>query len=438
MSNDALFEVVRSINLDSQTDFIYSDEDNITEDGLTRYNPFFKPDWSPDTLRSYNYICHFTVLKKELFTKSGGFREGFNGSQDYDLFLRATECAQKIVHIPKILYHWRASKNSVVLNPESKKYAYVSAIKAIEEHLNRLGLRGVVKQSHFIGLYKIIYSLIEEPLVSIIISNKDSFQDLKKCIESIFSESTYRNFEIIIATHDSTSKKAIKYYDELKKYPNVKIVKWDGELNYSAINNFAFQYANGKYTVFMHNDIKIITKSWLEEMIGYMQREDVGVVGAKLYYSNNTIEHAGIIIGINGSTGHSHRNFYRNDMGYFAKLSTIQNFSAVTSACLMVKSSLFKNIGGFNEHLKFELYDVDLCLRIRENDKLIIFTPFVEMFHCQSTSPKYSKTQAYQIGLRGDLTFFSESWKEILKNGDPYYNKNLTLLREDFSLRLNS
>ena len=307
LASFALFEVVTAINLTKSVDFIYSDEDKINEKNNFRSEPYFKPDFAIDTFRSNNYICHFTVIKKSLFDKIGGFRSGFDGSQDYDIFLRATEVAEKIVHISKILYHWRVHSNSVASQSGAKPYTMVAAQKALKEHLARLNIKGIVKDGLFPNSYKIEYEITGAPKISIIIPNKDHIQDLKVCINSIIDKSSYKNYEIIIVENNSDESETFAYYKTLEKYSNVKVITWTGEFNYSAINNYGVKYASGEVLLLLNNDVEVINDDWLERMLEYAIREDVGAVGAKLYYPDDSIQHAGIIIGLGGIAGHSHK-----------------------------------------------------------------------------------------------------------------------------------
>ena len=432
----ALYEVVRAINENEDVDFIYSDEDKITEDGLKRFDPFFKPDFSPDTLRSYNYICHLSVVKKALLNEAGWFREGYDGSQDYDLILRCTEKAKKIVHIPKILYHWRISDNSVAQDPKNKMYAYDAAKKALKDHLDRIGLKGKVSDGPFLGSYKIDYDISYHHKVSIIIPNKDHKEDLEKCITSIINKSTYKNYEIIIVENNSKEKKTFEYYEYLQnKYNNIVLLEWKDKFNYSAVNNFASKYANGDILLFLNNDTEVINENWIEEMLMYAQRKDVGAVGAKLYYPDDTIQHGGVILGIGGIAGHSHKFFPRASFGYFRRLVVVQNLSAVTGACLMMRKDVFNEVEGFDEGYPLAFSDVDICLKVREKGYLVVWTPYAELYHHESKSRGYEDTPEKQERFKKEIELFKKKWGHILEKGDPYYNPNLTLEKEDFSIK---
>ncbi|MEM3290538.1 MAG: glycosyltransferase [Candidatus Micrarchaeaceae archaeon] len=430
----ALYEVVKAINENPDADFIYSDEDKLSEDGKKRFDPRFKPDFAPDTLRSYNYICHLTTIKKELLEQIGYFREGFEGSQDYDLILRATEKAKKIIHIPKILYHWRVSQNSTAQNQNAKLYAYESAKKALKEHLERLSLKATVRDGLFLGSYKIDYKIINNPKVSIIIPNKDHKDDLEKCISSIINKSTYKNYEIIIAENNSTEQSIFDYYKSLEQYPFVKIIIWDKPFNYSAINNYAVKYSSGEILLFLNNDTEVITPNWIEEMLMFIQRKDVGAVGAKLLYPDNTIQHAGLIIGINKTAEHCFKYFDKESDGYFGRLKIVQNLSAVTGACLMIKKIVFEEVNGFDEGYPVAFNDIDLCMKVRNKDYLIVWTPYALLYHYEFKSRGVDNTPEKQARANMEVKLFCKKWDNMLKASDPYYNPNLTIKKTDFSI----
>lgn len=437
LTPDALFEVVKVINADQNVDFIYSDEDKLSHNGKKRFMPHFKPDWSPDTLRSYNYPIHISVFSKRIIEKTGFFRKEFDGSQDYDLILRVTENTRNIVHIPKVLYNWRVHNQSTASDANNKNYALIAAKKALEAHLKRQGLKGNILDNEVISTYKIEYELNDNPLISIIIPNKDHINDLNTCISSIQKKSRYRNFEIIIVENNSIEKKIFEYYDQIREQnSNIRLVYWDKSFNYSAINNYAVKYAKGDVILFLNNDVEVINNDWLERMLEYIQRNDVGAVGAKLYYPDNTLQHAGVIVGLGGVAGHSHKYFPASNPGYFARLKIVQNMGAVTGACLMTKKDIFEQIGGFDEELEIAFNDVDLCMKIRNAGYLIVWTPFVELYHYESKSRGTDDTPDKIIRFQNEIIKFKQKWQKDLLAGDPYYNKNLTLDREDFSIHL--
>ena len=432
---NALFEIVKAINEDRTIDFIYTDEDKINEKGDYRFDPHFKQDYAIDTFRSYNYICHFSVFRKDLMDKINGFREGFNGSQDYDIILRATEQAKNIRHIPKILYSWRVHSGSTAGNPKNKMYCYDSAKKALDEELKRKGIIGKAKDGKYIGTYEIDYEIIGNPKVSILIPSKDHIEDLDRAIQSIINKTLYKNYEIIIIENNSELQDTFKYYEKVQsEHDNIKVVTWEKGFNYSAINNFGAKYATGEYLLLLNNDVEVINEEWLTKMLGLAQREDVGCVGAKLYYPDNTIQHGGIIVGLGGAAAHAHRGFKKKEYGYFLRLGITHNLSAVTGACLLVKKSVFDEVNGLDESFEVAYNDVDFCLRVLKTGRVNVWTPYAELYHYESKSRGVDKLDESER-FRGEFNRFRERYKDFLKKGDPYYNINLTLDKEDFSLR---
>lgn len=431
----ALYEVMRAI-CEHGADFIYTDENTFSEKPRDAYNPHFKPDFSPDTLRSYNYICHLSVFSRELLDSVGYFRSEYDGSQDYDLILRLTEKAKKVFHIRKILYYWRAHKNSVAQDVGAKPYTVTAAKKALAAHLERCGLKGEVLDSSVPTTYHIKYEIDGNPLISIIIPNKDHTDDLDICLKSLYGKSSYKNFEVIVVENNSTEKETFEYYEAIaQKHGNVKIVKWEGNFNYSAINNFGVNYAKGEFILLLNNDVEIINGSCLEEMLMFAQRKDVGAVGAKLYYSDDTVQHAGVILGLGGTAGHAHKHFGRSHPGYMARASIAQNLSACTAACLMMRRDVFDEVGGLDESFEVAFNDVDLCMKIRKKGYLVVFTSYAELYHYESKSRGNDSTPEKLERFRGEIDRFKEKWQKQLDDGDPYYNPNLTLTRDDFSLK---
>lgn len=431
----ALYEVMRAI-CGHGADFIYTDENTFSEEPRDAYNPHFKPDFSPDTLRSYNYICHLSAFSRELLDSVGYFRSEYDGSQDYDLILRLTEKAKKVFHIRKILYYWRAHKNSVAQDVGAKPYTVTAAKKALAAHLERCGLKGEVLDSSVPTTYHIKYEIDGNPLISVIIPNKDHTDDLDICLKSLYEKSSYKNFEVIIVENNSTEKETFEYYEAIaQKHGNVKIVKWEGNFNYSAINNFGVNYAKGEFILLLNNDVEIINGSCLEEMLMFAQRKDVGAVGAKLYYSDDTVQHAGVILGLGGTAGHAHKHFGRSHPGYMARASIAQNLSACTAACLMMRRDVFDEVGGLDENFEVAFNDVDLCMKIRKKGYLVVFTPYAELYHYESKSRGNDSTPEKLERFRGEIDRFKEKWQKQLDDGDPYYNPNLTLTRDDFSLK---
>ena len=437
----ALHDVMVEI-CEKDADFIYTDENTFHRTPDDAYCPHFKPDFAPDTLRSYNYICHFTSFKASLIDEVGKFRSEFDGSQDYDMILRLTEKANKIVHIPKILYYWRSHANSVASDISAKPYTLTAAKKALDEHLVRVGLKGKATDARIPSTYKIEYEIEGEPLVSIIIPNKDHTDDLDKCISSVEKISTYKNYEIIVVENNSEEQETFEYYEEVqRRFSNVKVVEWKEKgFNYPKINNFGFEMASGEYIILMNNDIEPLTPAWIEEMLMYSQREDVGAVGMMLYYPDDTIQHAGVVIGIGGDpemavAGHSHKYFRRGEYGYASRLAIAQNYSAVTAACLMVRSDVYKEVGGLDESFAVAFNDVDFCLKIRSAGYLIVWTPFAEAYHYESKSRGLENTPEKVARFNREINTFLGKWRKVRDAGDPYYNPNLTLEHENFNLR---
>ncbi len=436
LAPDALFEVACAIEK-SHPDIIYSDEDKVTGNEKEHTQPHFKPDFNIDLLRANNYICHLLVIKKALIDKVGGFREGFDGAQDHDFIFRCSDNANCIVHIPRILYHWRTHQASTADNPASKLYAYEAGIRAVKENLERNGEEAEVTQSKDYGFYKVIYKVKERSLVSIIIPNKDNRDILKKCIDSILKKSTYDNYEIIVAENNSTEPETFEYYKEIEKDSRIRVLKWEKGFNFSAINNFAAGYAKGEYIIFLNNDIEVKTPSWIEGMLGNAQRKDVGIVGCRLIYPDNTIQHAGVVIGIGGIAANIFTDLPAARSGYMHRASTQVDYSAVTAACMMISKNLFEKIGGFEEKLTVAFNDIDLCLRVREENYLVVYDAYVEMIHYESKTRGSEDTEEKVRRFQSEIEYMRTRWIDILKNGDPYYNPNLTLSKWNFSLKAN-
>lgn len=432
---DALFECVEAVNIDKDIDFIYTDEDKVNSKGNKYFDPHFKPDFSINLLRSMNYICHMVVVKKTLLDEVGGLRSEFDGAQDYDFVFRCVERAVKIHHIPKVLYHWRTHMDSTSFNPSSKTYAFEAGRKAIEEHYKRHNIKANVENGETFGLYKTIFRLEDKPLVSVIIPNKDHVKDLKKCVESIEMKSTYRNLEYIIVENNSNQPETFSYYEELKQKDNVKVISYQGGFNFSKIINFGVQNAEGFYLLILNNDTELINESSIEQMIACCEIEDVGIVGARLLYPDNTVQHAGVIIGLGGIAGHAFVGLNSNYRGYFSRAICMQDYSAVTAACLMVSKELFQEVNGFNEELEVAFNDIDFCLKIRKKGKLVVYNPNSEFYHYESKSRGKEDTKEKVIRFKSEVEKFRTLWSEVIESGDPYYNRNLTLSKYDFSLR---
>ena len=436
LAPDALYEMAARLEKDGGIDVLYTDEDKVTTDLSEHFQPHLKPDFNLDLLRSNNYICHFFVVRREIAERIGGFRPEFNGAQDYDFIFRCTEQAEKIVHIPRILYHWRVHSASTADNPASKMYAYEAGKRAIEGNLERSGVRGVVSLRQDYGFYDVHYPVEGEPLVSILIPNKDQKETLMHCIRSVLETSTWKNLEILIIENNSEREETFACYRELEKDPRIRILTYPGKtFNYSAINNFGVQQAKGEYLLFLNNDIEVITPDWIEQMLGNCQRPEVGIVGAKLYYPDNTIQHAGIIIGIGGIAGHAFLGLARAKSGYLHKASLQMDYSAVTAACMMMKAEAFRKAGGFEEKLTVAFNDVDLCLRTVEQGWLVVYDPHVEMYHYESKSRGAEDSEEKLRRFQQEIEFMRTRWIRLLKDGDPNYNPNLTLSKWNYSLR---
>ncbi len=434
LAPNALHEIVKALQEDKY-DIIYTDEDKITDDTKEHIDPNFKPDFSMDLFRSHNYITHFFVAKTEIINKIGGFRSEYDGSQDYDLMFRCIENSNKIKHIPMILYHWRIHMNSVAGDPSSKMYAYEAGKKAIEDHLERMGVDAAVEHLGLWGMYHVKYAVHGEPLVSIIIPNKDHVKDLDLCISSLFEKSAYQNFEIIIVENNSNEEETFVYYDELKeRHDNIRVIRWEKGFNYAAINNYAVQYAKGNYLLFLNNDTELIAPESITEMLGLCMREEVGAVGAKLLYADDTVQHAGVVVGFGNYAGHVNTGIGRDDYGYMVRARINCNYSAVTAACMMTKKSLFQQVGGFDERFVVACNDVDYCLKLRELDKLIVFNAFSEWYHYESKSRGYEDTAEKKQRFQREIGIFQKKWQKILDEGDPFYNKNFPVTRAPFTL----
>lgn len=420
------YEAVKRLNEDEQIDALYTDEDKINMDGSHYFEPHFKPDFNIDLLRGNNYICHFFLVRRTLLDEVGGFRSAYDGSQDYDLILRCTEQARQICHIPKALYHWRMHEASTAQNPESKMYCFDAGKRAIEAHLQRAGVKGTVSFTENLGFYRVQYPVQGQPLVSVIIPNKDEKETLETCIRSILEKTTYSNYEIIIVENNSESEAVFSYYKELEKDSRIRVVTYenDGTFNYSALNNFGVTHAKGEYLLLLNNDTEVITPDWIEELLGHCQREDVGIVGAKLYYPDDTIQHAGVIIGRGGLAGHAMVGLPRTDIGYFRKASMQADMSAVTAACMMVKRSVYEEVNGFDEQIAVAFNDVDFCIRVGRRGHLVVYDPYVELYHYESKSRKTEDTPEKQARFASEVALVSERLSDMLPDKDPCYNPN--------------
>lgn len=432
---DALYEIVKAIN-DTGADVLYTDEDKVSMDGRHYFDPNFKPDFNLFRLRENNYICHIFVVKKSLTDETGLLRSEFDGAQDFDFILRCCEKAQKITHIPKVLYHWRCHMDSTATDPSSKAYAYEAGRKAVREHYQRLGIDAKVEMTERPGWYRSHVKVQGNPLISVIIPNKDHTDDLELCLFSMTRKSTYRNYEILIVENNSEKEETFEYYRKLPdRYPKARVLTWEKEFNYSAINNFAAKEAKGEYLLFLNNDVEILTPDWMEEMLQNCQQENVAAVGAKLYYPDDTIQHAGVVLGLGGIAGHIMCRASKGDPGYFGRMISVQEISAVTAACMMVKKSDFDAVGGLDETFQVAFNDIDLCMKFRAAGKKIIFTPYAELYHYESKSRGLEDTPEKQFRFDKEVKRFQEKWAQQLEMGDPYYSPNLSVTEGDCSLR---
>jgi len=437
----ALYEYMKRI-CDEDADYVYCDEatfkGNKTIDHMITMH--FKPDFAIDNLRANNYICHFSVFDRKLLEGMEVFRPQFDGSQDHDMILRLTARAKHVAHVPKLLYYWRSHKESVAANIGAKTYAIEAARGAIADHLTTCGFRNfeISSTRAFVTIFRIKYEIAGNPKISILIPNKDHAQDLSRCVESVLKQSTYDNYEIIIIENNSETEEIQNYYRSLEKYKNIRIVRYEGEFNYSKINNFGASFAAGEYLLLLNNDTEVISIDWMEELLMYAQREDVGAVGAKLYFADKRIQHAGIVIGLGAhrTAGHTHYRIPKANVGYMGRLCYAQDVSAVTGACLMVKKVLYDELGGLDESFAVALNDVDFCLRLREKGLLNVWNPYCELYHYESASrgadDQGDKAKRYEE----ESARFRERWKKQLEKGDPYFNPNFSLDKSNYSLKI--
>lgn len=435
LTPDALYENVLLMNENRDADVIYSDEDKITMNGQ-RCDPFFKPDWSPDLLMSQMYTCHLTLYRKELVDKLGGFRVGYEGSQDFDLMLRVSELTNHIYHIPKVLYHWRIIPTSTASGSASKDYTQDAGYRSVQDAIRRRNLPARVEPVFGLSnTYNVKYLPVGNPLVSIIIPSRNMASTLEVCIRSIFKKTSYHNFEVIIVDNGSTEDEVFELYQtwEQKEPQRFRVCTLDIPFNYSTLNNFGVQYAQGELLLLLNNDIEVISENWLTDMAGQAIRPEIGAVGAALYYPDNTLQHGGVILGIGGVAGHSHKHFSANHPGYFNRLSIPSNYTAVTAACLMVRKEVYEEVGGLEEKLQVAFNDVDLCLKIWREGYNNIWLPDVKLYHYESKSRGYEDTPEKVQRFSSEVEWIKSKWGDVLTN-DPAYNRNLTLISEDFTI----
>lgn len=433
LSPDAIFEFAKAIIENPEADIFYSDEDKLDRTGH-RTEPLFKPDFAPETLRSRNYLCHLTAIRATLLKELGGLREGFNGAQDYDLILRATELARSVVHIPKILYHWRAHDGSTAANHAAKSYAFDAGRKAIVEHLDRCRTPGDVYQTSVPGTYRIRYRLDRQPKVSVIVPNRDHPVMLARCLDAV-RHGTYPNWELIVVENGSTDPATRALYQQLEASPSGRVLNWDKPFNYAAVNNFAVQHATGELLLFLNNDIEAIEPDWLDVMVRQAIQPGIGAVGAKLLYPDDSIQHAGIIVGQGGVAGHGHLQFPGDAPGYHQRLLFTQNVAAVTGACMLVPRYAFDKVGGFDEGFVLAFNDVDFCLQLLEARYRIVWTPDACLYHLESKTRGQEDTVEKQRRFKREYDLFLAKWSGWLRKGDPYYSPHFRLDRPDVALK---
>lgn len=498
LAPNALYEVAQAIEKNKEAEVLYTDEDKVTSDLSEHFQPHFKPDFNLDLLRSNNYICHLFVVKRSLVEKTGGLSREFEGAQDYDFVFRCIEEAskgvepghsvdnihpgtgqeslagrlavcrgRKVIHVPRVLYHWRIHKASTADNPASKAYAFDAGKRAIEAHLERCGVKGSVSHTKDMGFYRVTYEVDSQPLVSIIIPNKDHVEILESCLNSIREKTTYPNYEIIIVENNSKEEKTFAFYKNLDGQKGIQVVYWDKEsytflksnisqeskiypesnhsaersnskspdFNYSAINNFGIARSKGAYIICLNNDITVITPGWIEEFLGHAMREEVGITGARLYYPDDTIQHAGIVLGIGGIAGSMFVGLPKSHSGYLHKARLQQDLSAVTAACMMFRRDVYEKAGGFEEKLAVAFNDVDFCLKVGKAGYLVVYDPFVEMYHHESKTRGPEDTKEKVRRFQSEIEYMRSHWLTLLKQGDPYYNPNFSLKTWNYELK---
>ena len=426
---DALFCYVDALNKDKTIDVFYSDEDKTDEYAAHYFYPHFKSDFNIDLLHANNYMCHFLAVRKSLVDTVGGLNEKFDGAQDYDFVLRLTEHTKKIYHCPRILYHWRCSNQSTAANQGNKMYAIHAGKAALNAHYKRLGWNARAQEGAVDGWYQTKFTLKEEPLVSILIPNKDHTDDLDVCLNSFFERADYQNYEFIIIENNSVLPETFAYYEKIEKeHDNVKVVYWEAGFNYSAINNFGFKFAKGDYIMLLNNDVELITPDIFQSMLGFCMRPEVGIVGAKLLYNDHTVQHAGVLVGAGGLADHVFKGIHEDDPGYMGRAISSQDVSAVTAACLLVKRSVYEEVGGLEEEFQVAFNDVDFCLKVRKAGYLIVYDADIKLFHYESKSRGMEDTTDRFIRFGNEMMLLNSKWDILSTFVDPYYNPNLSYL----------
>ena len=432
---DALYEVVSHINDHPEVGLIFTDEDKIDQYGL-RYDPYFKPDWNPDLFLGHNCVSHFGVYRRDLIEQVGGFRVGMEGSQDWDLALRCSEAlaAEQIAHIPRVLYHWRAIPGSTALAPGEKSYAHFAGLKAVNEHLQRKKAHAeAVEIEGRSGNYRVSYGLDVEPSVTVIIPTRDRVDLLKKCVDSILERTNYDNYSVLVVDNQSCEAATLEYLSALAERERVTVSRYNQEFNYSAINNFAVDMASCDVVTLMNNDMEVISRDWLKELVANAMRPDVGAVGAMLYYPDDTIQHAGVIMGVHGIAAHAYSGKPRGWAGQMNRGGLAQNYTAVTAACLAVRRELFLEVGGLSEELRVAFNDVDFCLKLRERGYWNVWLPWVELYHHESATRGYEDTPEKRARFESEVSWMAGHWAKWI-SGDPAYNPNLSIDGEPFGL----
>ena len=426
---DALFCYADALNKDKTIDVFYSDEDKTDEYATHYFYPHFKSDFNIDLLHANNYMCHFLAVRKSLVDTVGGLNEKFDGAQDYDFVLRLTENTKKIYHCPRILYHWRCSNQSTAANQGNKMYAIHAGKAALNAHYKRIGWNARAQEGAVDGWYQTKFTLKEEPLVSILIPNKDHTDDLDVCLNSFFERADYQNYEFIIIENNSVLPETFAYYEKIEKeHDNVKVVYWEAGFNYSAINNFGFKFAKGDYIMLLNNDVELITPDIFQSMLGFCMRPEVGIVGAKLLYNDHTVQHAGVLVGAGGLADHVFKGIHEDDPGYMGRAISSQDVSAVTAACLLVKRSVYEEVGGLEDEFQVAFNDVDFCLKVRKAGYLIVYDADVKLFHYESKSRGMEDTTERFIRFGNEMMLLNSKWDILSTFVDPYYNPNFSYL----------
>lgn len=437
LAKHALLFVAESVNLVRDALIIYSDEDKLMDSGCRAY-PHFKSDWNPNLIYSNNYVSHLCVYKKSLLDRIGGFRPGYEGAQDYDLLLRSIDHAEydQIIHIPKVLYHWRIHADSTASSSDAKSYTVDAGLRALQDYFLVKNINVEVKALDVPNVYRVMWPLPSlPPLISLLIPTRDHVELIKNCVNSILDKTTYENYEIIILDNASVEVETLHFFKEIQaRSSRVSVLSYNHEFNYSAINNFGVSHSRGEIIGLINNDIEVINPGWLTEMVSHVIRPEIGCVGAKLYYADDTIQHAGVILSLGGVAGHGHRGFSRHDPGYFSRLISVQNLSAVTAACLLVRRNIFDAVGGLDEfNLTVAFNDVDFCMKVAALGYLNLWTPFSELYHYESISRGSEDTQEKRQRFAAEVNFMISKWGERL-DADRFYNPNLTKIRQDFSI----